>query len=217
MIIWRKMKWTKGEDTVLSQYYPHCTPAQLSEKLPGRTIKAIQARAFILGIKKTAEYIKYAPNAGRFQKGIIPYSKGKKREEYMSAESIEKCAKTQFKKGNKPHTYLPVGTEMVVGGYVYVKVADKSNVCKYENWKLKHRMLWESVNGVIPEGYIIQFKDGNPKNIVIDNLYMISRQEQMKANSITNLPNDARELLKAIARLTRLINKKEKYEQESKR
>ncbi|MBQ1929877.1 MAG: HNH endonuclease, partial [Bacteroidales bacterium] len=156
------------------------------------------------------------PNTGRFQKGIVPYSKGKKRAEYMSAEAIEKCVNTQFKKGNKPHSTLPVGTEMVISGYVYVKVAEEAKAKKYVNWKPKHRLLWESVNGPIPEGCNIQFKDGNPKNIVIDNLYMISREEQMKANSIVNLPDDARELLKAIARLTREINKREKYEQESK-
>ena len=210
------MKWTKGEDAILSQYYPHCTPAQLSEKLSGRSPGSIQARAFILGIKKTPEYMKHAPNAGRFKKGHKTWTKGKKWADYMPVASAERSRATQFKKGNKPKQYYPVGTEMAISGYMYVKVADVINAPKWMNWKLKHRMLWESVHGPIPEGHNIQFKDGNPLNITIDNLYMISREEQMKVNGVMNLPDDVRRLMYAVRSLTRQINKIEKYEQESK-
>lgn len=205
-----KMRWTQQEDELIRQHYPYCTSAEMCEILKGRTGVAISARAYKLRVKKTVEYIKNAPNSGRFCKGMIPYSKGKKWEEFMSEESIKKCQKTHFRVGNKPHTYLPVGTEMVISGYTYVKVADTARARKCDNWKLKHRMLWESVNGPIPEGYNIQFKDGNPSNIRIDNLYMVSRQEQMKSNSFANLPDDARRVLQAVRVLTRLINKSEK-------
>ena len=208
-------KWTKKEDELLKQHYPHCTIAELSKLLPGRPNGGIMARAYVLGCKKTPEYIKTVPNAGRFKKGFTPYTKGKKWEEYMSPEAMEGCRKTQFKKGNKPHTYLPVGTEMEIGGYMYVKVADVVKARKWENWKLKHRMLWESVNGPIPEGYNIQFKDGNTRNISIDNLYMISREEQMKVNGIANMPDDVRRLMYAIRSLTRVINIREKDEQKN--
>ena len=44
---------------------------------------------------------------GRFQKGHVPANKGKK----LSAERYAKCAPTMFQPGNRPYTYLPVGTE----------------------------------------------------------------------------------------------------------
>lgn len=206
-------RWSKEECDIMRLHYPHSSMKEMMKLLPGRSEIAINSRAFILSLKKTKEYIKTMESAGRFKKGMIPHSKGKKREEYMSAAGIEKCKLTQFKKGNKSHRYLPVGTEMEVSGYMYVKVADTPNVRKCDNWKLKHRLLWESVNGEIPEGHNIQFKDGNPKNIVIENLYMISRREQMKANSYKNLPDDAQRLLYAVRILTRQINKMEKNEQ----
>lgn len=207
---YKRKRWTKEEDALVMQHYPHCTMAVLSDILAGRSKMSIAGRAWKLGVRKTEEYIKTAPNSGRFEKGVIPYTKGEKREEYMSAEGIENCKKTQFKKGNKPHTYLPIGTEIMVSGYMYVKVADVSRARKCENWKQKHRLLWESVNGPIPEGHNIQFKDGNPMNITIDNLYIISKEEQMKNNSFVNLPDEARVLLKAIRVLTRQINKRKK-------
>ena len=206
-------KWSKEEDELLKQHYPHCTITELCQLLPNRTEKGIMARAYLLRVRKTPEYLKTMPNPGRWKKGMVPFTKGKKWEEYMSPEGAERSRKTQYKPGNKPHKILPIGTEVVIGDYLYVKVADTPKVSKYDNWKAKHRLLWESVNGPIPDGYNIQFKDNNPKNITIDNLYMISQSEQMKVNSFMNLPDEARELLKAVSRLTRAINKREKYEQ----
>ena len=206
-------KWTKEEEELLRLYYPNSKPSKLSELLPGRTAIAIHNRACILKLRKSEEYFENEENPGRFKKGHKTWTKGKKWVDYMPASSVERCRTTQFKKGNKPCTYLPIGTEIESSGYVYVKVSDVPNVPKYVNWKLKHRMLWESVNGSIPEGCNIQFKDGNTKNIVIDNLYMISRQEQMKVNGIMNVPEDTRRLMYAIRSLTRAINTREKYEQ----
>lgn len=206
-------KWSKEEEELLRLYYPNSKPSKLSELLPGRTAIAIHNRACVLKLKKSEEYFENEENPGRFKKGHKTWTKGKKWVDYMSPEAMEGCRKTQFKRGNRPYTYLPVGTEMEIGGYMYVKVDDKVRVSKWENWKLKHRMLWESVNGLIPDGYNIQFKDGNPRNITIDNLYMISREEQMKVNGIANMPDDVRRLMYAIRSLTRVINKREKYEQ----
>ena len=48
------------------------------------------------------------------------------------------CEKGWFKKGHKPASWVPVGTERVrKQGYVWVKVAEPSL------WKQKHLILWE--------------------------------------------------------------------------
>lgn len=103
---------------------------------------------------------------GRFEKGNIPQNKGKK----MSKEVYNKVQTTMFKKGNIPHNYRPVGSERITkDGYIEIKVKDPNK------WKLKHRVLWEEINGDIPNDCIIIFKDGDKKNISIDNLIMIKK------------------------------------------
>lgn len=76
-------------------------------------------------------------------------------------------------------------------------------------FELKHRLVWIEHNGEIPPGYNIQFKDGNKQNICIDNLYMISRSEQMKTqNSMyARYPEDVQYLIKLKGALSRQINK----------
>lgn len=94
-------------------------------------------------------------------------------------------------------------------GYVEVKVRDGK---KQNNFELKHRLIWEKHNGKISKGNNIQFKDGNRLNCKIDNLYMISRAEQVsKENTIHRYPGE----LKRAIRLTNKLNKQIK-ENESK-
>lgn len=61
-----------------------------------------------------------------------------------------------------------LGTEYENQGYLFVKVTHDGRADK--KWKLKHRVVWESVHGKIPEGYIILFLDGDTKNCDIENL-----------------------------------------------
>ena len=210
-------KWTEEQDRILEQEYPTAETDKLAQRL-GKTISAVITRANKKGIHKTREYIlAHLPTGGKkWEKGHIPYNKGKKITEFMTPAQIENLKKTQFKKGHIPKNYLPIGTEMECKGYIYVKVTDTPNVRRVDNWKLKHRLLWESVYGEIPKGHNIQFKDGNPKNITIDNLYIISQKEQMKQNSYINLGEDGAKLVKAIAVLTRKINQLENKHNESK-
>lgn len=85
--------------------------------------------------------------------------------------------KTSFKKGNKPHNWKPVGTEIIsTDGYRKVKVAEP-NV-----WEFIHVKAWEESNGKIPEGMVIVFKDGNELNCSIDNLEIITRAEHLQLN-----------------------------------
>lgn len=101
---------------------------------------------------------------GQYQKGNEPHNKGKK------GTCAAGCEKGWFKKGNMPSDYRPVGSERVnVYGYIEVKVADPNK------WKLKHRVVWESVNGKIPDGHIVIFRDNDKTNTDITNLLLIKR------------------------------------------
>ena len=46
--------------------------------------------------------------------------------------------------------------------------------------KYLHRVIWEEVNGEIPEGYQIHHIDNNPENNNIENLEMIKKGEHQK-------------------------------------
>lgn len=196
----------------LRELYPNTLAADLAKRY-NCSVSAIYNQAFKYGIKKTPEFISKtarersmkADHGGRkyqFKKGHKPFNKGKKQTEFMSKEAIEKTKATRFKKGSSPHNYKPIGYERTTkDGYVEVKVRDGE---KQKNFELKHRLIWEKHNGKIPKGYNIQFKDGNRLNCNIDNLYMISRAEQVsKENTIHRYPSE----LKRAIRLTNKLQK----------
>jgi hypothetical protein len=107
---------------------------------------------------------------GRFKPGREPFNKGKKG---ISTGGKE----TQFKKGYKPKNLRPVGSERVCAdGYAEIKIADPNE------WKPKHIVLWEKVNGPIPEGSCLLFLDGNKLNINLDNLQLITRKQLARLN-----------------------------------
>ncbi|MFB5268121.1 HNH endonuclease signature motif containing protein [Paenibacillus enshidis] len=101
---------------------------------------------------------------GRFESGHVPANKGKKG---LSQGGVE----TQFKKGRKPHNYVPVGSERVNGDdYVDIKVADPNK------WRGKHLIVWEQHQGCsVPKGHAVIFGDGNRRNFDPDNLILVTR------------------------------------------
>lgn len=115
----------------------------------------------------------------RFKKGHTTHNKGKKKY-WIGGEE------TQFKKGNKPHNYLPVGTERVNGDdYVDIKIADPNK------WKAKHILIWEEHNGPLPEGHCIIFGDRNNRNFNPNNLICVSRGQLATLNLCNLIQNDA--------------------------
>lgn len=130
---------------------------------------------------------------GRFQPGQIPFNKGKK--------GIGGWEPTQFKKGNKPVNYRPVGSERVnVDGYVEIKTADPNK------WRLKHQVIWEQVNGPIPKGYAVIFGDSNRLNLEPENLILVSRKQLVRLNQNNLISNNA-ELTKTGIIIADIFNK----------
>lgn len=189
--------WTTEMDMILKEKYPNHTAKDIAKSL-GISADAVYNRAYFLGLKKDKEFIretarkKFQDNENAkktmFKKGLIPYNKGKKQSEYMSAEAIERNKATHFKKGHIPANTKYDGAERVNKyGYIEIRIRQGKYV-------LKHRKIWEEYHGEIPKGHIIIFKDNNPKNCVIENLEMISRAENAIRNN--NLPNYPRDLQK---------------------
>lgn len=195
--------WSPVKRQKLIALYPDHTNLEIASML-GSTESAVAGMAFKLKLRKSAEFLFEHSSKGFFPKGHQPTNKGRKQTEYMSDAQIEKTKVTRFKKGNIPGNHKPVGYERITrDGYIEVKTAEP-NV-----FELKHRLVWIEHNGEIPPGYNIQFKDGNRRNVCIENLYMISRSKQMKTENSyhARYPEEVKKLIQLKGALNRQINK----------
>lgn len=208
-----KRIWTNEEIDILLRDYedPNIFPADIAKRLD-RTLSQVYYKARTMGLKAPLERIRLArklrpnhPNAvaHRFKKGFVPPNKGKK----MSPEVYEKVKETMFKKGHPPLNHREVGSERInVDGYIEIKVAEPNR------WRLKHRIIWEQVNGEIPKGYNVQFKNHNTQDCRIENLYIISKSEQMRTENslMARYPKEVQEVIRLKGVVNRIIHKREK-------
>lgn len=108
----------------------------------------------------------------RIKPGNVPLNKGTKGMYNVGGNS------TSFKKGMIPKNWRPIGSERVTAdGYVEVKVAER-------NWRPKHIIEWEKVNGPVPAGHVLRFIDGNSLNVNLDNLALITLAENVVINNL---------------------------------
>ena len=193
------MKWTNEQEELLSKLYPHTKTKELC-KIFDCEAHNIYNKANKMGLRKSNSYL-YAevytitPNVeSQFKKNHTPWNKGKKGLQIGGVE-------TQFKKGSKPHNWKPEGSTRVdKDGFTLIKVNGK--------YVLYHRYLWIQHNGKVPEGYVVAFKDGDKSNITLDNLELITKQENMLRNTVHRLPEEIKEVIHLKKTITRLTNGK---------
>lgn len=200
--------WTDEEDFLMRELYPDSRQEYLC-KVFDRTEKAIYQRATSLGLKKSEAYMleqnkrwaKRLEETGktkRFKKGHTPHNKGKE----MPEELRQKVAKTFFKKGNLPHNTKYDGHERISkDGYIEVRV-------RLGRYKPKHHVIWEAVNGSIPKGQVLVFKDGNNRNFDINNIQLITRAELMDRNRIQRYPAEVREIITIFSKIKKAADEK---------
>lgn len=187
------LKWRSEEIENLKALFPDTETKDIAIAL-NRSVSSVYGKSNQLSLKRSPEFIikqqqMFAETLRRegvktrFQKGLVPFSKGKKREEFMTAAGIEKVQQTQFKKGIIPHNWVPIGHERITkDGYIEVKVSDNIGIDSVKNFELKHRILYEKFHGPIPEGMKIEFLDGVKIDFSIDDLVMRSKGENLMLN-----------------------------------
>jgi hypothetical protein len=201
--------WTEQEIKFLTDNYPDIKTADIAA-IMNRPIGGVNGKAYDLGLKKSFKHMKALleieakklAEAGKqyqFKKGQVSHNKGQK----MPKELYEKVKRTMFKPGHKPGNIKKVGAERIdYEGYTYVKLADA-------DWVLKHRHIWEQVNGPVLANHVVIFKDNNMHNFDINNLQMISQKENMLRNTIHQYPEQIQELIKLKNKLKKKINEKQ--------
>ena len=211
--------WTEDECKVMREMFPCNYTAVVCEAL-NRSYSSITQQARVMGLKKSDEFretelsrqakrLNEKGLAHRFKKGTPAHNKGKKIIEYMPAESIKRCAETQFKKGMQPHNVMSDWQESI-------KTDSKGR--QYKTIKLpgaktltfKHVWVWEQANGKVPKGFNIVFKDKNTMNCEIENLECISNAELMLRNTIQRYPRELKHVIRLTAKLNKIINHAEK-------
>ncbi|MDP2369358.1 HNH endonuclease signature motif containing protein [Rhodoferax sp.] len=205
-----RVLWTEPELELLSEIFPHMHSQDVAALL-GCTVWRINNASHRLGLRKTNEYMaadiekrralaKTNPNmiANRFHKGQVPPNKGVRGISYPGME------KTQFRKGDKPKNWKPVGSVRVNSdGYADIKLAEGMF-----QWKQLHREVWKEAHGSYPpKGWVLAFKDRQPLNCRLDNLVLLTLKENMLRNSLhNNYPPELIEVVQLQAALNHRIN-----------
>lgn len=117
---------------------------------------------------------------GRFEKGHVPWSAGKKWDEYMPKASQENSRKTCYKKGNMPVDHKPVGTISIRSQHGNKDPRDNRNVYYIKTkeprtWQPLHRYNWEQAYGEIPKGSVVVFVNGDSLDPRVENLAILPR------------------------------------------
>jgi hypothetical protein len=206
--------WTEPELAMVAAQYPHMK-TEVTARMLDRTTTTIYQQAQRMGLAKSPAYLALdvasrikrgvAPNAVRhqFPKGHVPANKGLRRPGWGPG----RMKATQFKKGAKPHTWRPVGSMRLNSeGYIDIKTDDTAKGPKA--WTAIHRLNWIAANGPIPKGMLIRFKDGNPRNPLVENLLLITRRDHIRLNWHERYPKQIRQLVQLRGAITRQINKR---------
>lgn len=128
---------------------------------------------------------------GQFARGMTPWNKGMK-------GLNNGGEKGWFKKGQKPATVRPIGSERVdKDGIIQIKANETK-------WMSKHKYIWESENGPVPNGHVVIFANGDKRDFSLDNLVCVSRRQLVMINKNKLITKDE-ELTKTGVLLTELL------------
>jgi hypothetical protein len=212
--------FTPKELTIVRQKYSDTPTTEIARQLR-RTICSVYRAAWKLKLQKSLEFMQSAGSGrmqsgstlglpSRFPKGHVPANKGLRRPGYSIGRG--RMQQTQFKKGQHPHTYLPVGTVRAnADGYLRIKVSDIPNNGvggNDRNWEFVHKRVWEAAHGPTPKGHRIWWKDRNHENCSLENLELLTDREHMARTTIHTLPPELKDTIMLAGRLKRTIRRK---------
>jgi len=207
--------WTEEQLGMLRSLFPNHKTADVATMI-GLSPAVVNGKAKRMGIKKTAEYLASPAacrlrkgdgvGAGtRFQKGHSTWNKGTKGVHTGGEE-------TQFKPGRTPHNTLPIGAYRLDKDGVLQRKISNDKGSNSVRWRGVHELVWVAANGPLPPKHIVIFKPGMRttvlEEITLDRVECISLAENMRRNTVHNMPPVLVDLVRLRGALNRQINKR---------
>lgn len=195
----------------ITELYPMHSGAEIAELL-GIGLRTVYKTAGRLGLKKSREWIAerarrrmadpaHPARTHQIKPGTAPWNKG------IHFFSGGRSPETQFKPGNKPNTWHPVGHERITDeGYLQRKLTE-TGVTRRDYVNV-HWIVWRAAGRDIPPGHALIFRDGNKRNVALDNLELVTRAELMRRNSLHRFPEELVRVVRLRGALNRHINKR---------
>lgn len=210
-----RKRWTPDAAAIrlVERKYATTKTADLAEAL-GVAYHQVVKLAQKLGLRKDEAWLN-SPQGGRtngtqgmgtrFQKGQVGWNKGMKL-------GPDWCKATQFKPGQKPGNYKPVGSFRIQSsGYLQIKLTDTGY--PPHDWVMYHRHIWQQAHGPVPDGHVVVFRDGKrrsePDEITLDVLECISKEAHMLRHTFHQYGPEIAQLIQLRGALTRQIRQKE--------
>lgn len=220
-----KRLWNPEDDALLVARYPNERTFFVARDLR-RTVSSAYQRASLLGLVKTAEYLASAEAcrlrrgdhvgaATRFPKGHVPANKGLRRPGWGPGRMKDTQFKPGVRQGIAARNWRPVGTVLVDSdGYLRVKVREARPGEAYgfgnsRAWPQLHRHAWERVHGPVPPGHAVFFRNGDRRDVRLENLQLVSRRELMARNTVHNLPKPLAQTIQLLGALNRQIQRRD--------
>lgn len=206
--------WTDADLAVLRARYPDELTTDLAT-LFGRTVNQITGKAAQLGLKKSLAYQRmlaersHLPIVGaetRFKKGQASWSAGLRRPGYARG----RMAETWFKPGGvskrwDPEVYIVGALRITTDGQLQIKLDTGAR-----SWfSLTHYSWWSATGRWPRRGCCIWHLNGDPYDNRIENLEQITLRENMRRNTVHNLPPEIQKAVQLLGAVRRQINKRE--------
>lgn len=215
--------WTDHELAVMRATYADTPTKQIAAQL-GRSEKMVYSKAKNIGLRKSEAYLaseaacrlRQGDAVGynhRFKRGGAPWNKGLK----GATGTHPRTVAHHFKPGNRPHTWVPVGSTRIADGcYLQRKLSDTGYAPR--DWVSVHRHVWEAAHGPVPKGSVVVFKPGrhttDEARITLDALECITRRELVHRNSVHRHGPELQRLSQLRGAITRQINRRLRAQQE---
>lgn len=208
-------QWTELECAILRAGYPNLPNSQIAKDMR-LSERVIRHKAAKLKLRKSPEFMaKVRKEASakqketRFKPGQKAWNKGTR---FIAGG---RATETQFKMGQRPINYVPVGGYRLKdyrnGNFYWEKKISDIPGARYKNWKMVSHIVWEEAHGPIPKGNIIAFKEGMKTNkleeITVDRLECITRKENAQRNNPWRKDRELGQLYQLKGAIKRQINK----------
>lgn len=175
----RPRPWVPSEMEALRRLYPEYSVPEIAVTLD-RSIPSVIGKAVSLGLSKSEAW--KAENGGRLKSGRRPWNAG------TPFDAGGASVGTRFAPGNRPHTWVPVGSLRISSdGALEKKISEEPGPYNVR-WRPVARIVWEQTFGRVPSGHVVVFKPGMKttllNEITPDRLECIDRAQLAARNSV---------------------------------